>query len=81
MLGRAEAGMMDKMSIVPDAISQAALGAQVCQPEDMADVAVFLASSSAAGINGQNILVDKGLREAVHPMSGIWTVPEISPLD
>lgn len=69
--------MKAKMSVVPDAQTQEAMASQVCQPEDMADVAVFLASSSAAGVNGQNILVDKGLREAVHPMSGIWTVPEM----
>jgi enoyl-[acyl-carrier-protein] reductase (NADH) len=72
--------MKARMSIIPDAQTQAAMGTLICQPEDMADVAVFLASSSAEGINGQNILVDKGLREAVHPMSGIWTVPEITPL-
>ena len=72
--------MKAKMTVVPDAESQAAMGALICQPEDIADVAVFLASTSAGGINGQNVLVDKGLREAVHPMSGIWTVPEIIPL-
>jgi len=73
--------MKAKMSVVPDSEMQAAMRTLLSQPEDMANVAVFLASSSAAGINGQNILVDKGLREAVHPMSGIWTVPEILPFN
>ena len=43
----------------------------VAPPEEVADVAVFLSSPGSIGINGQNIVVDRGSRERVVPMSGV----------
>jgi enoyl-[acyl-carrier-protein] reductase (NADH) len=54
--------------------------ADIGTPEEIADVAVFLCSSLASGVNGQNIIIDHGLREAKHPMAGIWKAPTIEPL-
>ncbi|RSH94176.1 hypothetical protein EHS25_003979 [Saitozyma podzolica] len=52
----------------------------VAPPEEVADVAVFLSSPLSAGINGQNILTDRGMRLAVHAFAGVFELPEFKPL-
>jgi enoyl-[acyl-carrier-protein] reductase (NADH) len=52
----------------------------VAPPEEVADVAVFLSSRMAAGINGQNISTDRGLREAAHDFAGIFEQPVFEPI-
>lgn len=55
-------------------------GSSIGSPEEIADVAVFLSSHLAAGVNGQNLIIDRGLREAKHPMAGILRAPDVEPL-
>ncbi len=52
----------------------------VAPPEYIAQTAVFLASNMAAGVNGENIIVDKGLRQKPDPMSGLMFTPTFEPL-
>jgi enoyl-[acyl-carrier-protein] reductase (NADH) len=60
-------------------VEQAMMDA-VAPPEEVADVAVFLSSPLSAGINGQNILTDRGMRLAVHAFAGVFELPEFKPL-
>lgn len=52
----------------------------VAPPEYIAQTAVFLASDMAAGVNGENIIVDKGLRQKPDPLGGLMFNPSIEPL-
>lgn len=52
----------------------------IAPPEYIANTAVFLASDMAAGINGENIIVDKGLRQKPDPFSGLMFTPTFEPL-
>jgi NAD(P)-dependent dehydrogenase (short-subunit alcohol dehydrogenase family) len=40
-------------------------------PEEVSDLAVFLCTPAGAGVNGQNIVLDRGYRESVLPGSGV----------
>lgn len=52
--------------------------ANVAPSTEIADVAVFLCSPASVGVNGQNIVVDRGSRETVVEMSGVFSlVPPI----
>lgn len=53
---------------------------RVAPPEEIADVAVFLSCPASVGINGQNILVDRGLRERLDPMAGVFEVVNPVPI-
>jgi NAD(P)-dependent dehydrogenase (short-subunit alcohol dehydrogenase family) len=55
--------------------------AAVAPPEFIAQTAVFLASDMAAGVNGENIIVDKGLRQMPDPMSGLMFTPTFEPIE
>ncbi|KAG7562835.1 hypothetical protein FFLO_01664 [Filobasidium floriforme] len=48
--------------------------ANVAPPTEIADVAVFLCSPASVGVNGQNIVVDRGSRETVVEMSGVFSL-------
>lgn len=54
--------------------------ATVAPPEYIGNAAVFLASDMAAGVNGENIIVDKGLRQKPDPFSGLMFNPVFEPL-
>lgn len=51
-----------------------------CTPSEIAQTALFLISDQASGINGQNVIVDKGLSEAPHDMGGLLFKPVFEPL-
>jgi len=55
--------------------------AAIAPPEYIAQTAVFLASDMAAGVNGENIIVDKGLRQMPDPMSGLMFTPKFEPIE
>lgn len=59
----------------------AAALANVAGPELIAQTAVFLASGMSEGVNGENIIVDKGLRQLPDPMSGLMFNPEFKPIE
>jgi NAD(P)-dependent dehydrogenase (short-subunit alcohol dehydrogenase family) len=58
-----------------------ALAAALAPPEYIAQTAVFLASDMAAGVNGENIIVDRGHRQLPDPMSGLMFTPTFEPID
>ncbi|GMK59037.1 hypothetical protein CspeluHIS016_0700520 [Cutaneotrichosporon spelunceum] len=73
----AVSAMMERAKHMGD--NPAAMSA-VAPPEYVAQTAVFLASEMAAGVNGENIIVDKGLRQRPDPLSGLVFNPSIEPL-
>ncbi|EKD04984.1 hypothetical protein A1Q2_00710 [Trichosporon asahii var. asahii CBS 8904] len=80
---QARNAMMAKMGAMAQAPPEAAamMAENVAPPELIAQTAVFLAGDMSAGINGENIIVDKGLRQLPDPMSGLMFQPVFEPID
>lgn len=64
-----------------DPAAAAAMAENIAPPEYIAQTAVFLASDMAAGVNGENIVVDKGLRQMPDPYSGLMFTPTFEPIE
>jgi len=54
---------------------------RVAQPDEIADIAVFLASDLASAINGHVVLADSGKTKGALGESYIGPVPPVKPLD
>ncbi|BEI82019.1 hypothetical protein CcaverHIS002_0211790 [Cutaneotrichosporon cavernicola] len=80
MQGASQDAMSALMEHAKAAGSNPAAMSAVAPPEYIAQTAVFLASDMAAGVNGENIIVDKGLRQKPDPFSGLMFNPSIEPL-
>ncbi|CAK9785702.1 NAD(P)-binding protein [Cutaneotrichosporon oleaginosum] len=80
MRGASPAAMAAMMERAQHAAADPAVMSAVAPPEYIAQAAVFLASDMAAGINGENIIADKGLRQKPDPFSGLMFNPSIEPL-
>jgi NAD(P)-dependent dehydrogenase (short-subunit alcohol dehydrogenase family) len=80
---QARNAMMAKMGAMAQAPPEAAamMAENVAPPELIAQTAVFLASDMSGGVNGENIIVDKGLRQLPDPMSGLMFQPVFEPID
>lgn len=51
------------------------------QPDEIANVAIFLTSDSASAINGNAVYADKGKTQGALGESYIGPVPPVEPLD
>ncbi|BEJ12721.1 hypothetical protein CspHIS471_0211810 [Cutaneotrichosporon sp. HIS471] len=80
MQGASQDAMSALMEHAKAAGNNPAAMSAVAPPEYIAQTAVFLASDMAAGVNGENIIVDKGLRQKPDPFSGLMFNPSIEPL-
>jgi len=49
-------------------------------PDEMANVAIFLASDLAAPINGQAVVADSGFTEGAGAHECLGGIPELKPL-
>jgi NAD(P)-dependent dehydrogenase (short-subunit alcohol dehydrogenase family) len=54
---------------------------KVALPDEMANVAIFLASDLATAINGQNIAADYGLTEGASAHECLGGMPAVTPLE
>lgn len=54
---------------------------RIPQPDEIADVAIFLASDLSSAINGQLILADSGKSQGALGESYIGPVPAVKPMD
>lgn len=54
---------------------------RISQPDEIANVAVFLASDLASAVNGHILIADKGKTQGALGESYIGPVPAVEPLD